>query len=113
MEALRRVSVKMYPQLAPFGWRHAWGGFVAVTPDHYPRLVRMGPGMMAGLGYNGRGVAQATAMGKLMAEWAAGRPEAELDFPVTEPQPIPFHGLRRLGVAATVLKYRMLDGLGL
>lgn len=113
METLRRVSVKMYPQLAPFGWRHAWGGFVAVTPDHYPRLARMGPGMMAGLGYNGRGVAQATAMGKLMAEWAAGRPEAELDFPVTDPQPIPFHGLRRLGVAATVLKYRMLDGLGL
>ncbi|MGI3184742.1 NAD(P)/FAD-dependent oxidoreductase [Nioella aestuarii] len=113
MEALRQVSVKMYPQLAPFGWRHAWGGFIAVTPDHYPRLVRMGSGMMAGLGYNGRGVAQATAMGKLMAEWAAGRPEAELDFPVTDPRPIPFHRLRRLGVAATVAKYRMLDALGL
>lgn len=112
MEALRRVSVQMYPQLAPFGWRHAWGGFIAVTPDHYPRLVRMGPGMMAGLGYNGRGVAQATAMGKLMAEWAAGRPETALDYPVTDPQPIPFHGLRRLGVAATVAKYRMLDALG-
>lgn len=113
LEALRRVSVKMFPQLAPHGWRHAWGGFVAVTPDHYPRLVRMGPGMMAGLGYNGRGVALATAMGRLMAEWAAGRPEHELDFPVTDPQPIPFHGLRRLGVAATVARYRLLDAMGI
>ena len=113
LEALRRVSVQMFPQLAPFGWRHAWVGFIAVTPDHYPRLVRLGPGMMAGRGYNGRGVALATAMGKLMAEWAAGRPEQELAFPVIDPQPIPFHGLRRLGVAATVAKYRLLDALGL
>lgn len=113
MQALRKVSVKMYPQLAPYAWRHAWGGFIAVTPDHYPRLVRMGPGMLAGLGYNGRGVAQATAMGKLMAEWAAGQSEETLDFPVTDPQPIPFHGLRRLGVAATVAKYRAMDALGL
>ncbi len=113
LNALRKISVTMFPQLAPFDWRYAWGGFVAVTPDHYPKLLRVGPRAMAALGYNGRGVALATAMGKLLADWATGTPEAELPFPVTDPQPIPFHRWRKLGVAATVTKYRMMDALGL
>ncbi|SDE12401.1 NAD(P)/FAD-dependent oxidoreductase [Ruegeria marina] len=113
MKALRQVSAKLYPQLDGVRWTHAWGGFVAVTTDHFPHLDRLGKGIMAGLGYNGRGVAMATAMGRVMADWASGTPEVGLDFPVTDPRPIPFHGLRRLGVAATVAKYRLLDALGL
>ncbi|WP_071675542.1 NAD(P)/FAD-dependent oxidoreductase [Nioella nitratireducens] len=113
LAALRKASVQMFPQLAPFGWRHAWGGFVAVTPDHYPKVIRVAPGALAALGYNGRGVALATAMGKMLADWGTGTAEADLPFPVTEAQPIPFHRFRKLGVAATVTTYRMMDALGL
>jgi len=113
MEALRQVSEKVFPKLKGARWAHAWGGYVAVTADHYPHLSRLGDGLLAGLGYNGRGVAMATAMGKVMADWAMGVPEPDLDFPVTSPRPIPLHGLRRAGVAATVAGYRLLDRLGL
>ena len=113
LQSLREVAAEMYPQLAGVEWQHAWGGFVAVTADHYPHLNLVGDGIIAGLGYNGRGVAMATAMGRVMADWALGRPEPELDFPVTPLRPIPLHGLRRLGVAANVARYRLLDRLGL
>lgn len=112
-DALRQVTARMFPQIGDVDWQHAWGGFVAVTADHYPHLNRLDDGMIAGLGYNGRGVAMGTAMGKVMADWASGRPEAELDFPVTPLRPIPLHGLRQLGVTATVAGYQLLDRLGL
>ena len=112
-ERLRQVSREMFPQLTDVKWQHAWGGFVAATADHYPHLNIMGDGIVAGLGYNGRGVAMATAMGKVMADWASGTATVDLEFPMTSPQPIPFHGLRKLGVQATIAKYRTLDWLGL
>lgn len=112
MEMLRKVSVQLYPQLKEVDWTFDWGGFVAMTADHYPHLNRVRPGIMAALGYNGRGVAMATAMGKVLADWASGTPEEALDFPVTEPRPIPFHFLRRPAVAATVSWYRLRDRLG-
>ena len=112
-ERLRKASRDMFPQLADAQWQHAWGGFVAATADHYPHLNLMGDGIVAGLGYNGRGVAMATAMGKVMADWASGTAAADLDFPMTSPKPIPFHGLRKLGVQATIARYRTLDWLGL
>lgn len=113
MDMLRKVSVQLYPQLKEVDWNFDWGGFVAMTADHYPHLNRVRPGIMAGLGYNGRGVAMGTAMGKVLADWASGTPEDALDFPVTEPRPIPFHFLRRPAVAATVSWYRLRDRLGI
>ena len=112
-ERLRKVSREMFPQLADVEWQYAWGGFVAATADHYPHLNLMGDGIVAGLGYNGRGVAMATAMGKVLADWASGTDAADLDFPMTSPKPIPFHSLRKFGVQATIAKYRTLDWFGL
>jgi len=111
-EALREVTRQMFPQIGDVTWQNAWGGFVAVTADHYPRLNLLGSGILAGLGYNGRGVAMATAMGKVMSDWATGVPDEALDFPVSQVQPIPFHRLRKLAVGATVARYRLLDRLG-
>jgi len=112
LQALRDVSGQMFAQLGEVEWQHAWGGFVAITTDHMPHLNPVDEGVIAGLGYNGRGVAMATAMGKVMADWASGVPEDALDFPMTPLNPIPFHRFRKLGVRAVSLKYRMLDRLG-
>ena len=113
MEQLRRASVELYPQLGDATWSHAWGGNVAMTADHYPHLSRAGPGIMAALGYNGRGVAMATAMGKVLADWASGTPDIALDFPVTDARPIPLHILRKPAVTATVAWYRLRDRMGI
>ena len=61
-------------------WTHAWGGDVALTRDHLPGLHLLAPGVMAGLGYNGRGVGMATVMGKVLADWASGEPDDALDL---------------------------------
>ncbi len=110
---LREISVKLYPQLQGVEWQHAWGGFVALTRDHYPHLHEIKPGMMAGLGYNGRGVAIATAMGRVLALWAVGQHTDDLDFPVSLVKPLPFSFARTYAVEAEILRLRLLDKLGL
>jgi len=50
--------------------------------------------VLIGLGYNGRGVAMATRMGKLLADRALGASPAELGWPVTAIAPIPLHAWR-------------------
>jgi glycine/D-amino acid oxidase-like deaminating enzyme len=113
IERLKRVSVELFPQLAGVKWDYAWGGFVALTRDHYPHLHELAPGIYAGLGYNGRGVAIATAMGRVLARWAAGEPAEELDFPVTPLKPLPLSFARETLVEAEILRLKLLDKLGL
>lgn len=110
--ALQSAAITLYPQLRGVDWPFVWGGEVALTRDHMLGLHRVAPHVMAALGYNGRGVGMATAMGKLLADWATGRPEAELDFPVTPVRPIPLHRFRRAGIGASVLFYSALDRIG-
>lgn len=112
MEALRKVSEQLYPQLVGTKWEFNWGGFVAMTADHYPHLSRAGDNVMSAMGFNGRGVAMATALGKVLADWCSGTPEGDLDFPVTATRPIPFHFLRKPAVAATVAWSRLRDRIG-
>lgn len=110
---LRRIGRQMFPQLGDHPWDFAWGGHVAMTADHLPHLSRLGDGVMSATGFNGRGLALGTAMGRVLADWAAGAPEAELDFPVTPMRPIPFHTLRKPAVRAAVVLFRLRDALGI
>jgi hypothetical protein len=55
----------------------------------------------------------ATAMGKVMADWALNVTPDKLDFPLTLPRKIPFHKFSKLGVKLTLAKYKLLDVLGL
>lgn len=113
IERLKRLSVELFPQLREIEWQHAWGGFVALTRDHYPHLHELSPGVMTGLGYNGRGVAIATAMGRVLARWASGDPPEDLDFPTTPLKPLPLAFARQLAVEAEIIRLRLLDRLGL
>ena len=86
---------------------------MALTRDHYPHLHEIKPGIMAGLGYNGRGVAIATAMGQVLALWALGQPTDDLEFPVSPVKPLPFSFARQYAVEAEILRLRLLDRLGI
>ncbi len=110
---LRRVARQMFPQLGDTPFEHAWGGHVAMTADHYPHLAPLGPRVMSATGYNGRGLALGTAMGRVLADWASGVPEAGLDFPVLPLREIPFHALRKPAVRAAVVLFRLRDALGI
>jgi glycine/D-amino acid oxidase-like deaminating enzyme len=100
---------RLFPQLGNPGWEFFWGGRVALTLDHLPHLHELATGVFAGLGYNGRGVAMATAMGHQLALRALGRSAQELAFPSTPLAPIPLHALRRPALAVTVAWKRLLD----
>ena len=108
MEHLKAEACRLYPQLADIGWDFGWGGYVAVTREHTPRLMRLAPGVFAGLGYNGRGVAMATMMGKQLALAILGE---DPDMMVEELRRIPFHGLRQIGVSWHLLTGGWLDRL--
>lgn len=112
-QRLTRYARRLWPQVKEVGWEYFWNGRLAVTPDHYPHLHEPAPGVIACLAYNGRGVAMATAMGEQVARRVMGASQEEIDFPITDLGPIPFHGLRRLGVAARLTYGEIRDRLGL
>jgi glycine/D-amino acid oxidase-like deaminating enzyme len=106
-----RAVREIYPHLAGVAFEYHWGGLVAMTRDHLPHLHELAPGLLAGLGYNGRGVAMATLMGRLLAQRTLGMSDAELAFPVTPVRPIPFHRASSLGARAAIQYLRAVDGL--
>lgn len=108
-QALRDAAVELYPQLGDADWDYAWGGNVAMTRDSLPGLHLLAPNVMAGLGFNGRGVANATVMGTILADWALGVPVKGLDMVASDPRPLPFHAFRNIGLAATMATLRMMD----
>ncbi len=93
-----RAVLEIFPQLRGLRFEFHWGGWVAMTADHLPHLHELAPGLSAGLGYNGRGVAMATVMGRLLARRLLGVPAAQLGFPISPVRPIPLHRCSRLGV---------------
>jgi glycine/D-amino acid oxidase-like deaminating enzyme len=105
-----RAVHEIYPQLKFIAFEYHWGGLVAMTRDHLPHLHELAPGLLAGLGYNGRGVAMATVMGRLLARRALGAPVVELGFPVTPVTPMPLHALSSVGARATIQYLRFVDG---
>jgi glycine/D-amino acid oxidase-like deaminating enzyme len=109
---LRRAALTIFPDLGAPHWEHAWGGFVALTEDHLPQLCEPAPGLLTLLGYNGRGIAMATALGRVVADHLTGTPAAELDFPLSRLREMPLHALRRPLVGALTAWAGLRDRLG-
>jgi glycine/D-amino acid oxidase-like deaminating enzyme len=106
-----RAVREIYPQLAGISFDYTWAGFVAMTPDHLPHLHEVAPGIVAGLGYNGRGVAMATTMGTLLARRLLGEDAEDLGFPVTPVRPMPLHRFSRFAAGTAIQYLRALDGV--
>jgi glycine/D-amino acid oxidase-like deaminating enzyme len=110
---LARYAESLWPALHGVRWSHGWNGQLAVTTDHYPHIHEPAPNVIAALGYNGRGVAMATAMGGELARRIDGTPPSELDVPITTIATIPFHGLWPAAAAARIVYGRIRDALSL
>ncbi len=91
---LERHAHRLYPGLKGIDFTVRWGGKLAMTRDHLPRLLTIEPGLHAAYGCNGRGVALATAMGKLAAERIRGIAHHDLPIANLPPSRYPFHSLR-------------------
>lgn len=103
--ALRRMW-RLFPQLRGIGFAHRWFGRIGTTPDAVPRLIAPGPGALGIAGYNGRGIAPGTVLGRLLAEVALGRAEAPALAPAA---PDPAAALRGLGYRAGAAAWHLID----
>jgi glycine/D-amino acid oxidase-like deaminating enzyme len=107
---LRRALDRMFPQLRGLPMEFQWAGRVALTRDGLPHIHEPCPGMLVGLGYNGRGIAMATAMGKVFADYLTTA-ENNLPFPVSAISPIPFHQLQRVYLGAAIRWFMLRDAI--
>jgi len=106
---LVRAVEDLFPALRGVSYEFHWSGRVALTRDYLPHLHEPVPGLLAFLGCNGRGVGLGTAMGMAIGKHLLQPDRSPLPFPITRIRPIPFHGLKRLYVAAVIAYYRLLD----
>ncbi|MFI5016276.1 MAG: NAD(P)/FAD-dependent oxidoreductase, partial [Hyphomicrobiales bacterium] len=111
-----RRLLTLFPQLGQIDWAFHWSGWLAMTGDGIPHLHALAPGVLAGLGYSGRGIALATIMGRELARGALGTPVRDLLIPASAPSAphhIPFPALARAGVHALATSYRLRDAIAL
>jgi glycine/D-amino acid oxidase-like deaminating enzyme len=110
-QVLRRVLIGLFPQLAGTPIEYRWVGRVALTRDFIPHLHAPAPGLLIAVGFNGKGVALTTLMGKLIADHIRA-PEIPLQFPVTNIRPIPLHRFRRPALHMAMHYHTLMDRLG-
>lgn len=98
-----------FPELGRPEISHVWSGRVGITRDRFPHLHRLGPDFWAWTGCNGRGVALSVSLGRELAGLVAGGALADLRVPVSEPDPIPLHGIVRHVAPVALAWYRRRD----
>lgn len=107
---LRQRTKQLFGEvLGPLEWEYAWGGTVGLTADHYPHVHRMETGLYAAGGYNGRGVAMAVVLGRVLADALCGVRDQDLDFPISQVRPLPLHAFNPIAVTAAVMWNGWLD----
>ncbi|WP_336288560.1 NAD(P)/FAD-dependent oxidoreductase [Bartonella sp. CB60] len=74
-ERIRQQISEIYPHLKSINLTHRWGATVAITVERMPYVCQLVPGITYCGGYSGHGVILAPFMGKLYAEWLAGKRE--------------------------------------
>lgn len=92
---LTRGLHKTFPQLSDTPIETTWAGRIAVTPDMMPRLHEPDAGVLAGLGFSGRGIAMTSVMARALVAKALGAGDETLPFPVTSISPVPFHAITK------------------
>jgi glycine/D-amino acid oxidase-like deaminating enzyme len=106
-------AVRLWPALSNVAWTHVWNGQVAITTDHHIHVHEPADNVHISLGYNGRGIAMATAMGVQLSRRVAGEKASELPMPITDIKAIPFHGLWKPAAATRLAYGRFRDWMGL
>ena len=112
MQHLHRAARKRFPEFGEIPWEYGWSGYLALTPDHLPQIVRIEDRFLAPIGCNGRGIAMSTAMGTTLAKLVGGMADEESLVPVTKPRQFTGYGVRHYGVALGVRFNRLLDTVG-
>lgn len=83
--ALRALH-RLFPDIGDIAFDAEWYGQIGMTDDNLPRFHKFAERVIGVSGYNGRGIAPGTVMGRTLAELMAGETnEDDLPLPVTTP----------------------------
>lgn len=105
---LKRGLRTVFPQLSDIGIEASWAGRIAVTPEMMPHLHEPAPGVLAGVGFSGRGIAMTSVMGRSLVQKALGADQGTLPFPVSPITPARMHWIanKMLPLAAPAMTLR-------
>lgn len=94
--ALRALH-RLFPQLGKVKFEAEWYGQIGMTDDNLPRFHKFADKVIGISGYNGRGIAPGTVMGRTLAELIAGeKGEDSLPLPVTTPHEAKMRALKEV-----------------
>ncbi len=80
----RRALARLYPALEDIPFEHEWYGTIGMTSDALPRLHQPARNTVSFSGYNGRGIAPGTVLGRELARLVLGAARVEdLPLPLT------------------------------
>lgn len=104
---------RKFPALTGIEIGYSWWGWVDVSHDMMPRIVRPDPKakLVYALGYGGNGVSYSAQAGRRMAQMLAGQSFKGQDLPIfTSPLPThPFAPFRRIGQRLLYRWYHLRD----
>lgn len=84
----RRALVQLFPQLRGVSFEHEWYGQIGMTANALPRFHPLARNTVAFCGYNGRGIAPGTVLGRELARLVLGEiTAADLSLPATDTAP--------------------------
>lgn len=106
--ATKRLK-EVYPALKDVQWSESWSGWIAISTDQFPRILRLANGVWAAQGYSGRGLAMATLLGRELSYCRDDTEGNDLILPVEEVPRVPFHKLSPLGAAMLIRWYAITD----
>lgn len=94
----RRAMTQLFPQLKGVDFEHEWYGTIGMTNNALPRFHQLAPNVVSFSGYNGRGIAPGTVLGRELARLVLGQVRSEdLALPVTPVQPAAWRAAKQWG----------------
>ena len=91
-------------------WGESWSGWIAISTNQHPRIIRLANGVWAAQGYSGRGIAIATLLGRELSFCHGDSEREDLILPVDKKIPwVPFHSISPLVAAAMIRLYGIQD----
>ncbi len=110
-EVLRQTAARIYPSLHNVRWQYRWGGMVAVTEDHLPHISEPLSGVIAAVGFNGRGIALSISLGRQLAKKMAGQAKSALPLQNKSVRPVKCHSLKVASLPVMAALYAALDDI--
>lgn len=83
---MTRRFLEVFPELGQIDWGWHWSGKLAINMDRRPHLYNPAEGLFALIGYSGRGLPTATALGEVLGEAGIGIAADRLPMKISTPR---------------------------